>query len=59
MYGKKGMGGGGTMSGKHSPMGELKVEGSVTDVSKSVNKGRKLGINVPSSAKERPKKRGK
>jgi len=57
MQGKKGKGGG-TMSGKHSPMGKLEVESSVTNVSEGVRRDRVLGIDVPGSATNRPKKRG-
>lgn len=45
---------GGTMSGKHSPLGGLSTESSVTDVSKSVKTGRMTGISVPKSATNRP-----
>lgn len=38
-----------SMSGKHSPLGELKVESSVTDVSSGIAKERKLGVSMPSA----------
>lgn len=56
MYKKSAMGGGGKVSGNHSPMGSLSVEKSSPAISSGIAKERHLGVSLP-KATNRPKKR--